>query len=127
MSDTIVRIRRLQLPLMIGILDFEREAPQMVEISIDMQVQIGPKPTEEAQDYVSYAPIVEHLKALSTSRRHIDLVEQLADEIFEFLFTDPRITEARIEVMKPEIFAEADAVGVVITRANLIGTDRSDA
>lgn len=119
MTDiTTIRIRRLSLPMMIGILPQERLAPQTVEISIDMRVEIGPKPTEEAQDYVSYAPIVEHLTALSQSGRHIDLVEQLADEVFDFLFTDPRITGASVEIMKPDIFEQADAVGVRIERAN---------
>lgn len=116
--STIIRIDRLTLPLMIGILDFEREAPQTVVISIDMTVEIGPRPSKAAQDYVSYAPVVEHLKALSASRRHIDLVEQLADEIFGFLFTDPRIASATVSVMKPDIFAEAEGVGVVMTRQN---------
>ncbi len=118
MNKTTVRIDRLSLPLMIGILDFERLAPQTVEISIEIAARIGPKPTEEAQDYVSYAPIVEHLIALSESRRHIDLVEQLADEIFDFLFTDPRIANATVTVMKPDIFAQAAGVGVIISREN---------
>ena len=117
-DQTIVRVKGLTLPLSIGILDFERVKPQTVIISIDMQVRIGPKPTEAAQDYVSYAPIVEHLTALSQSGRHIDLVEQLADEIFEFLFADPRVASATVEVMKPEIFEQAEAVGVVISREN---------
>ena len=112
--STIIRIDRLSLPLMIGILDFERDAPQIVTISIDMSVETGPDP----DDYVSYAPIVEHLQALSASRRHIDLVEQLADEIFAFIFNDTRVRTATVSVMKPEIFAEAAGVGVVMTRDN---------
>ena len=113
MSMTI-RIDRLTLPMMIGILDFEREAPQTVVISIDMAVRDG----LAVGEYVSYAPIVEHLTALSDSARHIDLVEELADEIFAFLFTDTRIDAATVTVMKPDIFAQAEGVGVVITRSN---------
>ena len=113
MSMTI-RIDRLTLPMMIGVLDFEREAPQTVVISIDIAVAEG----LAAGDYVSYAPVVEHLIALSGSGRHIDLVEELAEEIFAFLFTDARIAGASVTVMKPDIFAQAAGVGVTIERIN---------
>lgn len=115
---TIVRVERLSLPLSIGVLDHERDAPQTVVISIDMTVDIPARPSEVGQDYVSYAPIVEHLQALSESGRHTDLVEELADDIFAFLFTDPRVAHVRVEVMKPDIFPQADGVGVVIERQN---------
>lgn len=116
--STFLRIDRLRLPLSIGVLAAEREAPQTVVISIDMQVSIPDRPSEAAQDYVSYAPVVEHLIALSESGRHIDLVEELAEEIFDFLFRDNRILDATVEVMKPEIFALAEGVGIRMTRQN---------
>lgn len=121
-QKTTVRIDRLTLPLSIGILPHEREASQSVIISIDMFVTIPDRPSEQADDFVSYAPIVEHLIALSDSGRHINLVEELADEIFLFLFTDPRIGSARVEVVKPEIFTQAEGVGVVIERSNDVKT-----
>lgn len=117
-QKTTVRVDRLTLPLSIGILPHEREAPQTVILSIDMIVTIPDRPSEAADDFVSYAPIVEHLIALSESGRHIDLVEELADEVFSFLFADPRIGSARVEVVKPEIFPQAEGVGVVIERSN---------
>lgn len=119
MGDTmIVRIRGLVLTFSIGVLDFERVTPQTVIFNIDMRVEDGLKPTEEAQDYVSYSPVVDHLTALSESGRHIDLVEQLADEVFDFLFVDQRISGATVEIMKPDIFPQVDSVGIVISRSN---------
>lgn len=117
-QSTTVRVDRLAVPLSIGVLPHEKEAQQQVVISIDMAVDIPARPSENDQNYVSYAPIVEHLQALSDSGRHIDLVEQLADEIFEFLFADSRIGRVRVEVMKPEIFSQAAGVGVLIERTN---------
>ena len=111
---TTIRIDRLTLPMMIGILDFERKAPQTVVISIDIAVRGGLATGE----FVSYAPVVEHLVALSDSGRHIDLVEELADEIFKFLFTDARIASATVTVMKPDIFPQAEGVGVTEMREN---------
>jgi len=116
--SAVLRINRLRLPLSIGVLPSEKKAPQAVVISIEMQVFIPDRPSEAAQDYVSYAPVVEHLIALSESGRHIDLVEELADEIFSFLFRDERILDATVEVMKPEIFAQAESVGIRIRRTN---------
>ncbi len=119
MQKTTLRIDRLNLPLFIGVLDHEHEAPQSVIMSIDMQVVIPDRPSEAESDYVSYAPVVEYLQALSESGRHIDLVEELADEIFRFIFKDTRVKHARVEVMKPDIFPEAAGVGIVIERENL--------
>ena len=117
-QKTTVRVDRLSLPLSIGILDHERETQQTVVISIDMDVNIPARPSEAGQDYVSYAPIVEYLIAVSESGRHINLVEELADEIFGVLFNDIRVERVRVEVMKPEIFTQAAGVGIVIDRAN---------
>ncbi len=117
-QTTVVKIDRLSLPLSIGVLPDEKLKQQEVVISINMTVAIPKNPSEENQDYVSYAPIVEHLRNLSQSGRHIDLVEQLADEIFAFLFADSRIERASAEVMKPEIFPQAAGVGVLIERTN---------
>lgn len=117
-QKTTVKIDRLSVPLSIGILDHERTAPQTVTISIDMGVNIPERPSESGQDYVSYAPIVEYLLALSKSGRHIDLVEELADEIFGVVFDDNRVERVRIEIIKPEIFSEAAGVGVIIERDN---------
>ena len=117
-QKTTVKIDRLSVPLSIGILDHERTAPQTVTISIDMGVNIPERPSESGQDYVSYALIVEYLLALSKSGRHIDLVEELADEIFGVVFDDNRVERVRIEIIKPEIFSEAAGVGVIIERDN---------
>ncbi len=117
-QKTIVRIDRLKLPLFIGVLPHEREAAQSVVISIDMTVNIPDRPSEAGQDHVSYAPIVEYLQSVSESKRHIDLVEELADEIFAQLFKDARVEAVRVEAIKPEIFSQAAGVGVVIERTN---------
>lgn len=117
-QTTIVKIDRLTLPLSIGVLPREKKSQQNVVISIDMTVEIPDRPSEEDQNYVSYAPIVEHLEKLSGSKRHIDLVEQLADEIFSFLFQDARIGRVKIEVMKPDIFPQAAGVGVLVEKVN---------
>lgn len=119
MSQTsIVKVDRLRLPFSIGVLDHERKQQQDVVISIDMTVEIPENPSEDAQDYVSYAPIVEHLQDISDRGRHIDLVEQLADEIFGFLFADSRVARVKVQVMKPEIFPQAAGVGVLLERTN---------
>ncbi len=111
--STTIRIDRLTLPIRIGVLDREREGPQTVVFDIAMR--IGPL---DAGDYVSYAPIVEHLIALSESGRHIDLVEEVAEEIFAFLFADDRIEGATVTVTKPDIFPQAAGVGITVERLN---------
>lgn len=105
-----VLIRSLTLPIRIGILPRERLAPQRVMINAEIEV------IEGAEGFVSYVTAVEHLQGLSASDRHIDLVEELANELLDLILKDDRVAAATVEVLKPDIFAEAEAVGVRIRR-----------
>lgn len=118
MQTTTLVVRKLTLPFFIGVLEDEKRDRQNVTINVDMRVSVPDRPSEEAQNYVSYASVVEYLIGLSENGRHIDLIEELADDIFRVMFTDPRILGMRVEILKPDIFAEAESVGVVIERDN---------
>ena len=122
MQTTTIVIRDLSLPFFIGVLEHEKNRKQNVTISVDMRVAVPERPSEEAEDYVSYALVVDYLTGLSENGRHIGLVEELADDIFAVLFVDPRILSVRVEVLKTEIYPQAAGVGVVIERENLSHT-----
>ena len=111
MHRTVI-VRKLTLPLFIGVLDHERETRQRVTFDIEMEVETAPG------EYVSYADIVEHLRSKSSGERHIELVETLADEVFEYLFSDPRIAAATVTILKPDIIPEAEGVGFRENRRN---------
>lgn len=112
-------IDRLKLKLLIGILDREKAAPQEVVMTIYMYIrEPGPARSTDIADYVSYAEVVESLRALAASGRHIPLVENLAEEIADIVLADRRVTRTIVDVRKTEIIPDCAGVGVIIERAN---------
>ena len=46
------------------------------------------------------------------NRPHTDLVETLAEDLFSFVFQDPRVDGCRVTIRKPDIYNDARSVGV---------------
>ena len=110
-------IRDLRIEFLIGILDEERQKPQPVVLNIAVFVpENGPATSTDINDYVSYAVIVDDIKALAQSDRHIPLVENLAEEIAALVLKDQRANRVVVDITKPNIIPEATGVGVIIER-----------
>lgn len=110
-------IRDLRIEFLIGILDEERQKPQPVVLNIAVFVpENGPATSTDINDYVSYAVIVDDIKALAQSDRHIPLVENLAEEIATLVLKDQRANRVVVDITKPNIIPEATGVGVIIER-----------
>jgi dihydroneopterin aldolase len=107
----------LRLRFFIGVHEHEKRARQEVSITVHMFVaETGAPPSDDLADYVSYADIVEALKARAASTRHVKLVETLAEEVAVLALADPRVAGATVDVRKTEIIPEAKGVGVIIHR-----------
>ena len=87
----------------------------------------GAPPSDELAEYVSYADIVEALKARAASTRHVKLVETLAEEVAALALADPRVAGAIVDVRKTEIIPEAKGVGVIIHRRREPGAGSGNA
>jgi len=110
-------IRDLRLDFLIGILEEEKRSPQPVVINLRAFVpESGPATSFDIADYVSYSDIIDGITALALSARHIPLVENLAEEVATIVLRDQRVKRVIVEIMKPEIIAQAAGVGVVIER-----------
>ena len=113
-----ILIDRLRLPFLIGILKSEQNAPQDVIVSLAAYMrESGASRSGDIADTVSYADLVDGIRAIAASGRHIPLVEQLAEEIAELALAEARVDHVRVAVTKPDIIAECSSVGVVIERS----------
>ncbi len=114
MSNQII-IRDLRLMASIGIHPHERTQRQ--PLLFNLAVQVPPYAgAENIEDVVCYETIVRHIDAV-LAVGHIDLVEQLAEQIIATLFADPRISHIALRIEKPDAIAEAAAIGISIERA----------
>ena len=125
-GERCVVVDDLRLRFFIGVHEHEKRARQEVSITIHMFVpESGVPPSDNLADYVSYADIVDKLKARAASARHTNLVETLAEEVVELALADPRVARVVVDVRKTEIIPEAKGVGVIIQRGR--GAGRADA
>lgn len=111
-----VFIRDLVLPCNIGVHRHERDAPQRVRINLDLAVEEGGAPLQDAiANVVCYEEIATGTRAL-VSGGHINLVETLAERLADFCLRDARVAAVRVRVEKLDVFADAASVGVEILR-----------
>ncbi|MEM7428949.1 MAG: dihydroneopterin aldolase [Pseudomonadota bacterium] len=118
-NEYCVFLREVTLDLPIGILPEERLAPQRVIISVEIYLpDPGSFTSEDIADYVSYADVFDGIKAIQKEGRHIELVENLAETVAGIALSQKGVTRAVVTVAKPDIIAEAGAVGITIERRN---------
>ncbi|HUW29499.1 MAG TPA: dihydroneopterin aldolase [Sulfuriferula sp.] len=110
--------RGIAVEMYVGIRDFEYQAPQTVIVNVEAEAVLPYRPRDigECLDYTRICDFVYAWK----DRPHTDLVETLLFDVVEFCFADPRVTHVDVEILKPTVIAQADAVGVGlrVTRAD---------
>jgi len=109
-----ILIRDLQLMASVGVHTHERDAPQPIRLNLDLQVRRG----GPGLGVVDYDAIVTEVTALM-ARGHIDLVEDVADQIMDFCLTDPRVDEITVRVEKLNAIERTASVGVEMTRRSV--------
>lgn len=113
----VILIEGLKAAAQIGILDSEKNRTQTVCFDIEMRTVAGYRRiVRETGAFVSYADAVEFIQQKAASGGHIDLVEDWAEAVAEFVLTNELVEEVSVKVTKPDIFEEASGVGIRIRR-----------
>lgn len=104
----------------IGIHPHEKKDKQNIIVSVDLSIEdnAASSPSDVPQhisDVVCYENITNLISDLVRDK-HIDLVEQLAEDIAQHCLNLPRVTLARVKVAKPDAIESAGSVGVTIER-----------
>ncbi|MEG9862072.1 MAG: dihydroneopterin aldolase [Parvularculales bacterium] len=112
-----VFIRDLVVEAQIGIHDYEQGWWQPVCININMATQEIKSPEQEKhfEDVVCYETLAERIRVLAV-RKHVALVEELAEDIAALCLEDARVLMVRVRVEKPKAIEQATAAGVEIER-----------
>ncbi len=111
-------VHDLMLACRIGVHPHERATAQRVRLNLDLGVvETGPALRDELVGVVDYQALVERIQA-ALGKRHVNLVETLAEQIAALCLEDPRVRSARVRVEKLDAIAAAAAVGVEIERVN---------
>ena len=111
-----VLIKDLILDLKLGYYDFEKEKPQKVKFSLEVNYEDKkPSNDKDLKSIVNYARIVRLIKKL-VKNKHYNFLETLAEDVFDELFKDRRIDKITLQIEKLEIMKDCTAVGIQISK-----------
>ena len=111
-----VIISELILNLKLGYYDFEKEKPQKVKFSLEIDYE-DKKPTndKDIKSIVNYGTVVKLIKNL-VKKKHYNFLETLAEAVFDELFKDKRIDKISLQIEKLEIMKDCASVGIQISK-----------
>ena len=111
-----ILINELILDLKLGYYDFEKEKPQKVKFSLEIDYE-DKKPTndKDIKSIVNYGTVVKLITKL-VKKKHYNFLESLAESVFDELFKDKRIAKIMLKIEKLEIVKECSSVGIQITK-----------
>ena len=112
-----VLIRNLQLDVLIGVYDFEREAPQRVIFEVDLHTNNRPAGlSDNVQDAVDYASVTQLITDISLQSEY-QLLEALAEHVAQAVL-DKFVNVIAIDLTlhKPDIMPNDVKVAIAITR-----------
>ena len=116
-----VLIKELILDLKLGYYDFEKEKPQKVKFSLEIDYEDKkPSNDKDLKSIVNYAKIVKLIKKL-VKNKHYNFLETLAEDVFDELFKDKRIDKISLRIEKLEIIKNCSSVGIQISKKRSYG------
>ena len=116
-----VLIKELILDLKLGYYDFEKEIPQKVKFSLEIDYEDKkPSNDKDLKSIVNYAKIVKLIKKL-VKNKHYNFLETLAEDVFDELFKDKRIDKISLQIEKLEILKDCSSVGIQISKKRSYG------
>ena len=111
-----VIIKDLVFNTSIGIHDFEKKKEQQIKFNIEIDINPLLKAAEnDLKSIVNYENVISKVKSI-THKKHYNLLETLAEDIFTNLFLNKNIIKVKLRIEKPEIIKNTSSVGVEISK-----------
>ena len=111
-----ILISDLTLLMSIGIHGFEKIKKQEVRFNINIDINPSLFPIEDKlNSIVNYETVVDLITKL-TKNKHYELLETLAEDIFDQLFKNSNIQKIKLKIEKTQIIKNTSSVGIEITK-----------
>ena len=111
-----ILIKNLTLDLKLGYYDFEKDKPQKVKFTLEIDYRDkNPTNDKDLKSIVNYDKIVKLIKKL-VKNKHYNFLETLAEDVFDELFKDKRIDKINLQIEKLEIMKDCSSVGIKISK-----------
>ena len=112
-----VSIKNLILKISIGLHDFEKKMKQRVRFNIDISTDSNIKPnTNDLSSIVNYEDTIKKIKHI-TEKKHHELLEDLAENIFDIIFKSKIVKKVSLKLEKLDIIKNTESVGIEVTKS----------
>ena len=114
-----VIIKNLVLNIFIGIHNFERKKKQRVRFNIEVVTNPNVRPdNKDLLTILNYEDLVNKIKLL-VKKQHHELIEDLAENIFEIIFQNSLVKKTIIKIEKLDIMKNSESVGIEFSKSRI--------
>ena len=115
-----VIIKNLVLNIFIGIHNFEKKKKQRVRFNIEVITNPNIKPNNnDLTTILNYEDLINKIKLL-VKKQHHELIEDLAENIFEIIFQNRLVKKTNIKIEKLDIIKNSESVGIEFSKSKIL-------
>ena len=114
-----VIIKNLILNIFIGIHNFEKKKKQRVRFNIEVITNPYIKPNnKDLSTILNYEDLINKIKLL-VKKQHHELIEDLAENMFEIIFQNKLVKKISIKIEKLDIIKNSESVGIEFSKSKI--------
>ena len=114
-----VIIKDLILNISIGIHAFEKKKKQRVRFNIEILTNPHIYPNnKDLTSILNYEEVVKKIEKL-THLKHHELIEDLAENIFNMIFKNKLVRKINLKIEKIDILKKANSVGIEVSKSKI--------
>ena len=114
-----VIIKDLILNISVGIHNFEKKKRQRVKFNIEILTNPYVSPNNKnLTSILNYEEIVSKIEKL-TSLKHHELLEDLAENIFDMIFKNKLVKKINLKIEKIDILKKTESVGIEVSKSKI--------
>lgn len=115
-SHHCLALRDVRIDVRVGAYREEHAAPQPVSVDVELYRHAGPFTGTSLADCLDYDRVFRYLTEALPARAHIDLLEQLAEEMIAACLADERVEACRVVIRKLAIYGGRGVPEIAVYR-----------
>ena len=114
-----VIIKNLILNIFVGIHNFEKKKKQRVRFNIEINTDPNLKPNnKDLSTILNYEEVINNIKIL-VKKKHYELLEELAENIFNAIFQNRIVKKINLRIEKLDIIKNSESVGIEFSKSRI--------
>ena len=114
-----VFIKNLILNVFIGIHNFEKKKKQRVRFNIEVVTNPYIKPNnKDLSTILNYEDLINKIRLL-VKKQHHELIEDLAENMFQIIFQNRLVKKISIKIEKLDIIKNSESVGIEFSKSKI--------